>query len=213
MRYSKQRELVLRTVEQLCDHPTAEEIFDKAAPECPGLSLGTVYRNLNSLVEAGMVRRVSIPGRADRFDHTLCWHSHLYCTACGGVVDADVDEKQVMRLVRRQKDVVVQDCAVVLFGLCEACAKKDGFYWNTLTLNTTKRLRSWCVRLTTPRRWPLYTAMAVSRTSTMASASRACWWISATACAISPRMQTSSSSTPAPCVSTPSSACSAMWVH
>ena len=29
-----------------------------------------------------------------------------------------------MRLVRRQKDVVVQDCAVVLFGLCEACAKK-----------------------------------------------------------------------------------------
>ena len=58
MRYSKQRELVLRTVEQLCDHPTAEEIFDKAAPECPGLSLGTVYRNLNSLVEAGRVRRV-----------------------------------------------------------------------------------------------------------------------------------------------------------
>ena len=35
MRYSKQRELVLHTVEQLCDHPTAEEIFDKAAPE-PG---------------------------------------------------------------------------------------------------------------------------------------------------------------------------------
>ena len=52
MRYSKQRELVLRKVEELCDHPTAEEIFDKAAPECPGLSLGTVYRNLNSLVAA-----------------------------------------------------------------------------------------------------------------------------------------------------------------
>ena len=32
MRYSKQRELVLQTVEELCDHPTAEEIFDKAAP-------------------------------------------------------------------------------------------------------------------------------------------------------------------------------------
>ena len=46
MRYSKQRELVLQKVEQLCDHPTAEEIFDLAARECPGLSLGTVYRNL-----------------------------------------------------------------------------------------------------------------------------------------------------------------------
>ena len=99
MRYSKQRELVLQKVEQLCDHPTAEEIFDLAARECPGLSLGTVYRNLNSLVEAGRVRR-------------------------GGVVDADVDEKQVMKLVRHQKGVV-EDCAVVLFGLCEACAAKQ----------------------------------------------------------------------------------------
>ena len=94
MRYSKQRELVLQKVEQLCDHPTAEEIFDLAARECPGLSLGTVYRNLNSLVDAGRV------------------------------VDADVDEKQVMKLVRNQKGVV-QDCAVVLFGLCEACAGKQ----------------------------------------------------------------------------------------
>lgn len=90
MRYSKQRELVMQTVQQLCDHPTAEEIYDKAAQECPNLSLGTVYRNLNSLVEAGRVRRVSIPGKADRFDHTLPWHSHLYwhrlrrCDRCRG---------------------------------------------------------------------------------------------------------------------------------
>ena len=80
--------------------------------------------SLNSLVDAGRVRRVSIPGKADRFDHTLGWHSHLYCNCCGGVVDADVDEKQVMKLVRSQKGVV-QDCAVVLFGLCETCAAKQ----------------------------------------------------------------------------------------
>ena len=92
MRYSKQRELVLQKVEQLCDHPTAEEIYDEAVKECPGLSLGTVYRNLN--------------------------------TVCCGVVDADVDEKQVMKLVKNQKGVV-QDCAVVLFGVCEECLKKQ----------------------------------------------------------------------------------------
>ena len=124
MRYSKQRELVMQKVELLCDHPTAEEIFGEAAKDCPGLSLGTVYRNLNSLVEAGRVRRVSIPGRADRFDHTLAWHSHLYCNGCGCVVDADVDEKQLLKLVRRQK-YQVEDCAMVLFGLCEACAAKQ----------------------------------------------------------------------------------------
>ena len=47
MRYSKQRELVLHTVEQLCDHPTAEEIFDKAGrivliTPCAGIATSTV---------------------------------------------------------------------------------------------------------------------------------------------------------------------------
>lgn len=51
-------------------------------------------------------------------------HSHMYCTVCGGVVDADVDEKQVMKLVKNQKGAV-QDCAVVLFGVCEECLKKQ----------------------------------------------------------------------------------------
>ena len=86
MRYSRQRELVLHQVKSLCTHPTAEEVYEQAVKECPSLSLGTVYRNLNSLVEAGLVRRVSIPGQADRFDHTLRWHGHFYCTACGGVL-------------------------------------------------------------------------------------------------------------------------------
>ena len=125
LKYSKQRASIKDYLMHTTSHPTADTVYLHIKEEFPNISLGTVYRNLNSLVEAGMVRRVSIPGRADRFDHTLCWHSHLYCTACGGVVDADVDEKQVMKLVRRQKDVVVQDCAVVLFGLCEACAKKQ----------------------------------------------------------------------------------------
>ena len=39
-------------------------------------------------------------------------------------MDADVDEKQVMKLVKHQKGIV-EDCAVVLFGLCEDCARKQ----------------------------------------------------------------------------------------
>ena len=104
--------------------PPPRKIYDAAVKECPGLSLGTVYRNLNSLVDAGRVRRVSIPGKADRFDHTLPWHSHLYCTVCGSVTDAEVDEKQVMKLVKNQKGYV-QDCAVVLIGVCEVCCEKQ----------------------------------------------------------------------------------------
>lgn len=123
MRYSRQRESVLHQVESLYTHPTAEEVYEQAVKECPSLSLGTVYRNLNSLVEAGLVRRVSIPGQADRFDHTLRWHGHLYCTVCGGVSDLVVDKESMEKVLAHQTGEI-RDCVLTLIGVCEQCAAK-----------------------------------------------------------------------------------------
>ncbi len=121
MRYSKQRELILQQVQELQDHPTAEEIYKTALHLCPSLSLGTVYRNLNSLVEMGKVRRVCIPGQPDRFDHTLPWHGHLYCTRCGRVEDLPLDGEVLRRAVTVPQGRI-SDCVVTWIGLCQACA-------------------------------------------------------------------------------------------
>lgn len=82
MRYSHQRELILREVLGRKDHPTAEQICTSLRAECPRLSLGTVYRDLNTLVEIGKIRRVSIPGEADRFD------GEVACTSTCGAGNA-----------------------------------------------------------------------------------------------------------------------------
>ena len=125
MRYSKQRELVMQTVQNLCDHPTAEEIYDAAVKECPGLSLGTVYRNLNSLVDAGRVRRVSIPGKADRFDHTLGDHAHAYCEVCGSVTDVLPQALPMLQeALKGGCGFQVHQMNLVLEGVCPECQKK-----------------------------------------------------------------------------------------
>ena len=124
LKYSKQRASIKDYLMHTTSHPTADTVYLHIKEEFPNISLGTVYRNLNLLCENGQLLKVPIPGASDRFDHTLCWHSHMYCTVCCCVVDADVDEKQVMKLVKNQKGVV-QDCAVVLFGVCEECLKKQ----------------------------------------------------------------------------------------
>lgn len=46
MRYSHQRELILREVLSRSDYPTAEQICTSLRAVCPRLSLGTVYRDL-----------------------------------------------------------------------------------------------------------------------------------------------------------------------
>lgn len=120
MRYSRQRELILKKVSLLNDHPTAEEIYQEASKDIAGLSLGTVYRNLNTLVEAGLVRRVSVPGKADRFDHTLPQHSHLYCTKCGAVTDVPVDETALLAVLQEGMGEV-ESYSLTVFGSCEVC--------------------------------------------------------------------------------------------
>jgi Fur family peroxide stress response transcriptional regulator len=123
-RYSRQRELVFNTVEELHDHPTAEEIYSKAIVDCPNLSLGTVYRNLNYLVECGRVRRVSVPGKADRFDPILKAHSHLYCTECGKVIDAMVDDAVLLKILHGIPGKV-DGYSLTLFGVCDKCCQKQ----------------------------------------------------------------------------------------
>lgn len=86
-----QRSLVLETVNKLHCHATADEIYNAINKEHPTISRATVYRNLKLLSEMGEIRRIEIPGSADRFDHISRNHCHVKCDICGRVFDVDMD--------------------------------------------------------------------------------------------------------------------------
>ena len=60
-RYSRQRELIYDVLLHSREHPTAEMVYKLLKPEHPSLSLGTVYRNLNQLVEEGTIASLPFP--------------------------------------------------------------------------------------------------------------------------------------------------------
>ena len=68
MNYSRQRNLILDIVKNTTSHPTAEWVYQEAKKELPSIGIATVYRNLNTLVELGEVRRLSSGDGQDRFD-------------------------------------------------------------------------------------------------------------------------------------------------
>ena len=123
MRYSKQRELVLQKVEQLCDHPTAEEIYDEAIKECPGLSLGTVYRNLSLFKQEGVIGSACIEDGMERFDRNAAPHAHFVCNRCHRVMDLnDFDPTaEFLQKAAAQLHAQVDTCHLLLRGLCHAC--------------------------------------------------------------------------------------------
>ena len=122
-----QRQLVISAVRSLSNHPTAEEVYNRIVLDYPDISKGTVYRNLNSLVESGLLRRVSVPGSADCYDHMLTKHYHVQCTRCHKFMNVDdlayfqdLDDK-IAQLTGFRMD----NHNLVFQGLCPAGQSKE----------------------------------------------------------------------------------------
>lgn len=86
-RYSKQRESILRYLQSVTSHPTAETVYMQVRKEIPNISLGTVYRNLNQLAEEGTILRLTANNGADYYDARIQQHHHVLCTRCGKIED------------------------------------------------------------------------------------------------------------------------------
>ena len=114
VRNTVQRTLVLETVQRLCSHPTADEIYAEISKICPSISRATIYRNLQQLCESGVIVRREIPGSPDRYDHLTSQHYHARCLLCGKVIDVDMEEEVVMV---EQAGVVLASHAILNFEL------------------------------------------------------------------------------------------------
>ena len=90
--------------------------------EHPHVSKTTVYRNLNLLAEDGSIRKIQIPGEADRFDHNTYDHYHVRCLKCGKVFDVDMAVIPDMESrINDNHGFVFLGCDIVFRGICPKC--------------------------------------------------------------------------------------------
>lgn len=121
-----QRSLVLEAVNKLKCHATADEVYQMVAQEHPNISKGTVYRNLHQLAENGEIRKIEVPGSADRFDHRCHDHYHVRCTKCGKVFDVDMDYiTDLEKKIRDTHGFEFTGHDLVFRGLCPDCRKES----------------------------------------------------------------------------------------
>lgn len=122
MRYSHQREQILQAVMESHLHPTAIMVYDALKDQMPKLSLGTVYRNLNQLADAGRIRKIPLPDGSCRFDGTIKGHSHIVCDRCGSVADVMLPTLyELNEAIREETSFTLSSYDVVMHGLCKAC--------------------------------------------------------------------------------------------
>ena len=126
MNFSRQREIIYEQVRNFPVHPTAEEVYRALKNDNPHLSLGTVYRNLTQLSEAGMLLKIPIADGSDRFDGRTDRHYHMICEKCGRVFDVELDcLDAIPQTVLQSTGHHITRVTLNLKGVCAECSASE----------------------------------------------------------------------------------------
>lgn len=122
---SKQRDIVLNYMKNIHAHVSAEQIFEDLNKNHKTISLATVYRNLNVLVQMKELKKIAHPIYGYVYDYGQAPHYHLHCTCCDNIYDIplpymlELDSK-----LQENSGVTVFSHEIMVKGICERCKGK-----------------------------------------------------------------------------------------
>ena len=128
-RITQQRRLIVQQVFSHHDHFDADELIVHLQELIAKrqVSRPTVYRTLSELVEAGMLRKMTLGGRSV-FEHDYGYprHDHLHCGVCNELIEFQSEAMEKLRdAVAREYDFKVIGHRMFVSGICSACRKRQ----------------------------------------------------------------------------------------
>jgi Fur family peroxide stress response transcriptional regulator len=123
-RVTKQRATVYNYLLSTGSHPTAEAIYVAVRHEMPHISLATVYKAVDSLIDVGLVSRIQRGSSSARYDADVKDHAHCRCLGCDGIWDANHDAMHEGDPTPKTFEVVHVNVEFV--GYCGECRDKLG---------------------------------------------------------------------------------------
>ncbi|MGN0395866.1 MAG: Fur family transcriptional regulator [Coprococcus sp.] len=83
-----QKQVIYSVLEELHNHPTAQELYEELLNRGYDLGKSTVYRVLADAVEEGRIDSVYSADRKEHFDGNINRHYHIRCKKCGKIYDS-----------------------------------------------------------------------------------------------------------------------------
>lgn len=120
---TKQRQLILRILQNAEQPLTAEEIFISLKQSINKISLSTVYRNLDLLLSKGLVNKNVYNDNKARYDLKSDIHKHhLICTGCNKVVDInECPFKDIEMKLKNETEFEISGHKIEIYGFCPKC--------------------------------------------------------------------------------------------
>jgi len=102
-------------------HISVRDIFEKIKTNFPSLSLATVYKNINAMVESSFIKELKIVGQDAKYELSKEAHSHMICKSCGKVDDIVLKTDLLISTAKEMSDYDIQESSIQFFGLCPNC--------------------------------------------------------------------------------------------
>ena len=102
-------------------HPTVDDIHSGVKGEFPKISVATVYKSVESLVDVGLAKPIYLGHAATRVDASTEEHAHFRCIACNQIVDVDMNQTPVAGDELNRCEII--GSSVEFYGFCTRCRR------------------------------------------------------------------------------------------
>ena len=104
-------------------HMNIDDLYQKLLAKFPSISLATIYKNINAMVEKVFLSEVKIPNTKSVFELVKEEHAHLVCSDCGNIEDMMLDVSSVLTEVTSKSQFKIDSANLILSGSCSNCNK------------------------------------------------------------------------------------------
>jgi Fur family peroxide stress response transcriptional regulator len=122
-RVTRQRLAVYEFLSRNDSHPTVDDIHSGVKGDLPRISVATVYKSVESLVDIGLVKPIYLGQAATRFDASTEEHAHFRCISCNQI--ADVTIKQAPVSLDELNHCEIIGSTVEFYGFCASCRRRS----------------------------------------------------------------------------------------
>lgn len=120
-----QRQVIWDALRSIHGHPSPEAVYDAVRQRIPSISLATVYKNIRTFIEHGLLAEVSLHHGSARLETNPDPHHHFVCVQCRDIVDLPADGIEQVRLKKAAPDAFeIHRYSIEIHGLCRRCARK-----------------------------------------------------------------------------------------
>lgn len=128
LKVTRARLLIAERALSMPGHFSAAELWGALRER--GASVATVYRTLELLAEAGLVRRCNLAGTSGAIYESHLGrrrHGHLVCRSCGRVIEfRSRDLEEELRRIAAAHGFCLEEAVIQGIGLCRECRESRG---------------------------------------------------------------------------------------